>query len=201
MSEVKDLLRTCGAPRNGNSYINQCLNLLYYTDEDVSLNFHNTDEFLSRKMTICPYRNPLDACSSDYLELPDLQISGQVVLSGTSSKDFSDTAINEYIVFYQIVLENEDKICLLDFDRFTTDIQYVKDRIYKYFNLKSNILVTDKNIKDELIKNLKFKNLPRDNKEENEKAKKEILNNKNFKKATEIYDKLKKSEAKSEGII
>jgi hypothetical protein len=86
-------------------------------------------------------------------------------------------------------------MCLLDFDRFTTDIQYIKDRIYKYFNLKSDILVTDKDVKNALIKNSRFNNLPRNTKKE--EAKKEILNNKNFKIAAEIYDKLKKSEAKN----
>ena len=170
MSEVKDLLRTCGSPRSGNSYINQCLNLFYYPDEDVSLNFHDSDEFLRRKMTICPYRNPLDACSSDYLELPALHMSGTVGLSGTTPQDLADTTINEWIRFHQIVLENEDKICLLDFDRFTTDLEYVTDRVYKYFNLTSNILVTDEKIKNALIKNFRSNNLPINNKKEKEKA-------------------------------
>lgn len=173
---IKDLLITSGYPRSGNTYLNQALNLLYYPEQEANLNGHSARGLSRNGTVIVPFRNPLDAIASWYkYPLP--------------SKVLED--VNYYIRFHTTVLDNLNKLCLMDFDKFTIDINYIKNQIFKNFGLSTNKYVTNEDVKKAMFANDKHFNLPRSNQEELQAAKELVSNTEGFDKCLELYAQLK----------
>lgn len=173
---MKELLITSGFPRSGSTYLNHSLNLLYYPQEEVNYNRHTVVAIdLSNKILV-PFRNPVDAIASWHL----------YPIESTIEQD-----INFYIRFYSSVLERQNKVILMDFDKFTADIDYIKDQVFKNFSLSTNRYVADENVKEAMLANDKHINLPRNNKEELQAVKELISNTEGFDKCLELYAQLK----------
>lgn len=173
---MKELLITSGFPRSGSTYLNYALNLLYYPEEEVNWNRHTVIAIDKTDRIMITFRNPLDAIAS-WHKYPS---SGQL-----------DADIRFYIRFYEKVLDSSNKTILMDFDFFTKDLDYIKDKVLKNFDIKTNNDVTDAQVKEAMIANHRSMNLPRNNKEELDAAKTELQQMPQFVECVKLYERLK----------
>ena len=174
---MKELLITSGFPRSGNTYLNQALNLLYYPNETVNENRHTVIAIEKFDKIMVPFRNPLDSIPS-WQKFP--------------SGGYLEEDVKFYIRFYSAVLTNLHKIVLMDFESFTKDIEYIKNKVLKTFNLDSKQDITDFEIKEKMLMNGKNKNLPQNNQEELLEVKLVLQDLPNFAECLELHNLLKK---------
>lgn len=173
---MKELLITSGYPRSGSTYLNQALNLLYYPEQKVNTNKHTVSAIDKANRIMVTFRNPVDSVAS-WQKYPS---------SGNLEAD-----VKFYIRFYSAVVSNLDKVVLMDFDFFTKDIDYIKDKVFKNFGLTASRFVTDEDVKQAMLTNGKEINLPRNNQEELAQVKEELPNVPGFDKCLELYAQLK----------
>lgn len=169
-------LITSGFPRSGNYFLKYSLSALYEPKYQISGVQHTTKSFIKNNLTLVPFRNPLDSIAS-----------WQIFESKGSLSD----DVNFYIRFHSAVLENLDKIILLDFNSFTKDFIYIENRLLDRLQILANKNVTDVEVKAKMLEDGYQLNLPRNNKEEIDKIKAEILKSPYFIECLEIYDQLK----------
>lgn len=173
---MKELLITSGFPRSGSTYLNQSLNLLYYPDQEVNWNRHTVAAIEKANRIMVTFRNPADSIAS-WQKYPS---------NGHLEED-----IRFYIRFYSAVLGSLNKIVLMDFDYFTKDIDYIKDKVFKNFGIETNRYATDSQVREAMLANGKDINLPRNNKEELALVKEQLQNTAGFDKCLELYAQLK----------
>lgn len=173
---MKESLKSCGFPRSGNTYLNQALNLLYYPTEEVNLNKHTVVAIKKATRILVTFRNPIDSIASWHNYPSD----------GHLKKD-----VEFYLRFYCAVLENLNKIVLMDFETFTKNIDYIKNQVFNNFGFVTNSNATDYDIKYAMIKNNKKINLPRNNQEELMLIKEELKTMSNFEECLQIHENLK----------
>lgn len=173
---MKELLITSGFPRSGSTYLNQALNLLYYPTKEANWNRHTVVAIEKANKILVTFRNPIDAIAS-WHKYPS---------NGTLEAD-----IQFYIRFYSSVLKKLKKVVLMDFDYFTKDIEYVKEKILTNFSLESTNDVTDDEIKKIMIDNNKRINLPQNNNEELDIVKKKLTTIEEFQRCIELFNELK----------
>lgn len=173
---MKELLITSGFPRSGSTYLNQTLNLLYYPEQEVNWNRHTVVAIEKANRIMVTFRNPTDAIASwqKYPSWAELEAD-----------------VKFYIRFYSAVLDNLNKVVLMDFDYFTKDLDYVKDKVFKNFGIETNRYVTDAQVKEAMLASGKEINLPRNNQEELNLTKEELNLTKDFDKCLELYAQLK----------
>lgn len=145
---MKSQLITSGFPRSGNTYLNTALNLFYYPDLTTNKNRHTVIAITKADKIIVPFRNPIDAIASWH----DYPSQGQLHMD-----------IAFYIRFHNNVLNNLNKIVLMDFAQFTTNLDYITSVINNNFNVSPIATVTDTQIKTVMIDNNLEINLPRTN--------------------------------------
>ena len=153
---MKELLITSGFPRSGNTYLNQALNLLYYSEQEVNSNRHTVVAIDKSNRIIVPFRNPTDSIAS-WHNYPS---------GGNLESD-----VQFYIRFYSAVIDNLHKVVLMDFDYFTKDVDYTKDKVLKNFGIETNCFVTDSQVKEAMLANGKNINLPTHNQQQLSKTK------------------------------
>ncbi len=173
---MKELLITSGFPRSGSTYLNQAINLLYYPEQEVNWNRHTVVAIENATTIMVPFRNPVDAIAS-WHKYPS---NGQL-----------DADIKYYIRFYKAVLDNLNKVVLMDFDYFTKDIDYIKDKVFKNFSISTNRYVTDAEVKQEMLKNGKEINLPQNNQDELDAVKKRLTQEPLFEECVSLYNQVK----------
>lgn len=176
MQQMNKLLITSGYPRSGNTYLNYALNLLYYPEESANWNNHTVVAVEKANKIMVPFRNPLDSISSWH----------KYPWQSTMIDD-----INYYIRFYSAILGSLDKVVLMDFDYFTKDIDYIKDKIFKNFSIGTDNYVIDAQVKEAMLANGKDINLPRNYKEELDAVKAELQQMPEFTQCVELYERLK----------
>jgi hypothetical protein len=172
---MKDLI-TSAFPRSGSTYLNQALQLLYYPTEEVNRNRHTTIAIEKSEKIIVSFRNPKDSIAS-WHKYPS---------NGSLEAD-----IKYYVRFYSFVLGNLDKVVLMDFDKFTQDIEYIKSQVADSYNLTTDALVTNDEVKMAMLVNGKEINLPRNNKAELDLIKASLESMPEFTKCVDIYARLK----------
>ena len=173
---MKELLITSGFPRSGSTYINQALNLLYYPEQEVNWNRHTVVAIEKASRIMVTFRNPVDSISS-WQKYP--------------SNGYLEEDVKFYIRFYSAVLDNLNKVVLMDFDHFTKDLDYIKDKVFKNFGIETNRYVTDAQVKEAMLASGKDINLPRNNKEELALVKEQLQNTAGFDRCLELYTQLK----------
>lgn len=173
---MKDVLITSGYPRSGNRYLNQALNLLYYPEDKVNEVVHTISSIDKAKKIIVPFRRPLD-CIASWQVYP---------ISSTLESD-----ILFYTRFHKAVINNFDKIILMDFDNFTKDISYIKNKILNNFGIDTSVEITDDNIKNAMIVDGKAISLPRDNKNELDLIKEKLQKMPEFNECLSLYNAIK----------
>ena len=144
-------LITSAFPRSGSTYLNQALQLLYYPTKPVNENRHTIVAIEKADKIIVSFRNPKDSIAS-WHKYP--------------SNGLLEADIKYYVRFYSYVLDNLNKVVLMDFDNFTQDIEYIKSQVSDNYNLTTDALVTNDEVKTAMLANGKEINLPRNNKEE-----------------------------------
>lgn len=172
---MKDLI-TSAFPRSGSTYLNQALQLLFYPTNPFNLNRHTVSSIEKSKKIMVPFRNPKDSIAS-WHKYP--------------SNGLLEADIKYYVRFYSYVLDNLDKVVLMDFDKFTQDIQYIKLQVSANYNLTTNALVTNDEVKMAMLVNGKEINLPRNNKEELDLIKASLESMPEFIECIDIYARLK----------
>lgn len=173
---MKELLITSGFPRSGSTYLNQSINLLYYPEQEVNWNRHTVVAIEKANRIMVTFRNPADSIAS-WQKYPS---------NGHLEED-----IRFYIRFYSAVLDNLNKVVLMDFDYFTKDLDYIKDKVFKNFGIETNRYITDSQVREAMLANGKDINLPRNNKEELALVKEQLQNTAGFDKCLELYAQLK----------
>jgi len=172
---MKDLI-TSAFPRSGSTYLNQALQLLYYPTEEVNRNRHTTIAIEKSDKIMVPFRNPKDSIAS-WHKYP--------------SNGLLEADIKFYVRFYSFVLSNLDKVVLMDFDNFTQDIEYIKSQVSDSYNLTTDALVTNDEVKMAMLVNGKEINLPRNNKAELDLIKASLESMPEFTECVDIYARLK----------
>jgi len=173
---VKDFLFTTGFPRSGNTYLNYSFRSLYYPEENPRLNFHSVSSIEKYDHLFVPFRNPED-CIASWHKYPS---GGQL-----------EEDIKYYLRFYRAALENLDKITLMDFNKFTTSLEYIKDKVKGSLDLESVANPTDSEIKLAMLDSGKTINLPVNNKAELDIIKAQIAEMPSFQECLELYESLK----------
>jgi hypothetical protein len=172
----KDLFIS-GYPRSGTTYLGQVVNLLFYPEKgSIFDKSHTVKSIEKREKVIVPFRNPLDCIASWHLYPSCGKLHDDVTF---------------YIRFHSAVLENADKVTLLDFNLFIEDIEYIENKILSDFSMQSNNKITVEQVKEEMISNGLTVNLPRNNKEELEEVKQQLINTPKFDQCVELYNNLK----------
>ena len=173
---MRESLVTSGFPRSGNTYLNYALYLLFYPNEEINNFSHLVSSIKPNKKTIVPFRNPLDSIASWQTTFSNGSLEGD---------------IKYYIRFYSYVLNNLDTVVLMDFDKFTQDIDYIKSQISANYNLTTDISVTDDEVKMAMLVNNKEINLPRNEKEELNLVKSTLESMPEFQECLDLYNRLK----------
>ena len=146
---MKDVLVTTGFPRSGNTFLNYSLQSLFYPQNKPNINFHTVIAMEKYLKIMVPFRNPIDAISSwNYYP------------SGHSLNE----DIKYYVRFYKAALEAKNVI-FADFDKFTTDLDYIKQLVSFNFGPVLFHETSINNIKASMKSENKFLNLPDDNRQ------------------------------------
>jgi hypothetical protein len=176
-NDYKKNFITVGFPRSGNTYLNYSFRSLYYPNSTPSKNFHSASTINNFNHVFIPFRDPLDSIASwnNYPSNCEIQLD-----------------INYYVRFYSEVLQNLDKITLLDFNSFTTDLDYLKNKVKFLFGIDSPYEASDKEIKKCIIEDKKAKNLPSGNYDDLLFIKKKLLSIKDFERCIDLYKNIKK---------
>lgn len=173
---LSDKFVISGYPRSGNTYLSFAFKLLYYPDLELYRHTHTVIAITKSDKAFVPFRNPVDSIAS-WNEYP------------LSSKIQDD--IKYYIRFYKGVLDNLDKAVLMDFDYFTKDIEYIKSKVLKNLGIGTDNYVTNELVKQEMLLNGKQNNLPRNNQDQLNAVKEQLVNEPLFEQCVELYNKLK----------
>ena len=172
---MKDLI-TSAFPRSGSTYLNQALQLLFYPSDPVNLNRHSVVSIEKSEKIMVPFRNPKDSIAS-WHRYP--------------SNGLLEADIKYYVRFYSFVLDNLHKVVLMDFDKFTQDIEYIKSQVSANYNLTTNSSVTNDEVKMAMLVNGKEINLPRNNKAELNLIKENLESMPEFTECIDLYARLK----------
>jgi hypothetical protein len=184
MLENRYLIYTAGFPRSGNHFLNYAINLLYYPEFPNQPVQHSIwvfrDSMLARARCFAPFRHPLDCISS--WDTHKISISMERDL---------DKDIEEYINFNTYVLQNFSRVTSLDFDKFTVDIEYIKERILTRSDIEPVASTTVEEVTAKMVAENRNAHLPRVYEDELEEAKAYILSHPRYQECLDIYEELK----------
>ncbi len=175
---MRDLLITTGFPRSGNTYLNYSFRSLYYPEENTRLNAHSVSYMEKHDHLFVPFRNPQDSILSWH----NYPSNGQL-----------EEDIKYYIRFYSHVMNNLNKVTLMNFDYFTKDLEYIKNKVKGSIGIESVYDVSDEEIKRCMLNDKKNKNLPLPVINDISIIKETLLNTESFKECLVIYNNLLKA--------
>ena len=171
----KHRLTTSGFPRSGNVFLNFALKELYF-NEDVSEQSHMVLTLKENPHSFVPIRNPEDAIASWNLAQKDLPLGSNL-----------DDDIKFYIRFHTYVLENIHTLNIMDFNKFSVDIEYIKNKVYSATQIEPIKNTTIEEIKSSILETGRVHNLPRDNKDELEIIKNKVIDHLQFGQCKDLY--------------
>ena len=174
----KNLLVISTFPRSGSTFLNSAINSLYYKGEP-SMNYHTANSLNRSEKIIVPFRNPEESIASWHI-FPH------------KDKSTLDMDIRYYLRFYTEVLNKKEKVVLLDFHKFTKDLDYIKDKISNNFGVRPISETSIEEIKNSMLSSGKEINLPRNNANELQNIKNNLVNHKDFNNCLEVYSNLLK---------
>jgi hypothetical protein len=123
-----------------------------------------------------PFRNPVDSIVSWNLLSENKNLQQHI--------DF-------YNRMYTQALNKSHKAEFMDFDLFTKDTSYIKNKVEKRLDIKSSVDATSNDIKDYMSSIGKQLWIPRDNDSEKQLCKEVLLNDYSLKESEELYEKIK----------
>jgi len=172
---MKELLVTSSFPRSGNTFLNYALRNIYYPNQNPNINYHTVVALSKFNKVIIPLRNPLD-CISSWNYYP----SGHTL----------ENDIKFYLRFFNAVFE-ADNVIIADFDKFTINLEYIKQLVISNFgSILSHETSIDK-IKTSMKSDNKLLNLPDDNRAETiNKIKEKLVDMPAFSNCLKLYNEL-----------
>jgi len=176
---MKEFLLTSAYPRSGQTFLNYALKYLYYKDI-VNENLHTVKPLVNLKKPIVSIRNPLDSISS----------WSNYQYNNNQTKNLLDD-IKFYIRFYSAVLDNKDKLVIVEFEEFTVDGNYLVSRMKQEFDIDPINTWDLDAIKSSMLENGKSKNLPVDNYDNINKLKEQLKAMPEFEECISLYNRLK----------
>ena len=171
---MNEQLVTCAYPRSGQTFLNYSLKYLYY-ENDVNFNNHTVKSLLRLEKPIVSLRNPLDCIAS---------------WSKITNENLIEN-INFYLRFHNAVLENKDKIVILEFDKFTVDGNYLTNKIKQAFDIDPINNWDLDAIKNSMLEHARYEHLPVDNYEDINRLKQELQGVPEFQQCLDLYDTLR----------
>lgn len=179
-----------GFPRSGNTFLRNLIKNSY-TNFIVPIHIHNfayVEQNYDKNYFIVPIRNPKDAIGSwDYYR--DFYVEKNSHINNFDKK----SGFFYYNNFYERVLKLSDKVLILDFDKFTSDVEYVYSSIYKFYSEAPEVKITIDDIKELMILNGQNINIPQNNKESLDIYKNNVLLDNDYYKCLELYNSILKS--------
>lgn len=179
-----------GFPRSGNTFLRHSLNEMYpeyyFTRPVHTVKF--LEENKEKNILIMPIRKPED-CIASWIELKDnllYEASGSNLYYNIN---LVDPAIKYYIRYFSYVLDTKN-ILMLNFDKFTINLEYVAKAIFDRYGIFCSNLTTAEYIKDKMFKEGAVTQIPRENKDKLLYIKDMVYNSKEIKKAKDIFYKL-----------
>ena len=177
---MKNIIYVTGYGRSGNTFLQIALEKMY-NKIIVSDHNHTSLYFVNRLgfQIVMPIRNPLDAVASFYTFQTYNKIETTL-----------DKCLNHYIEYFTQVNKHKNKLCLLDFDKMTKNIEYVKNEIKRKYSLESNNNIDLKQIEREMIAYYPMFFYKRTKAKTTEQTKQEILTSRNYVEAVNIWKNL-----------
>jgi hypothetical protein len=172
---MKDLLITSAYPRSGQTFLNYALKHLYYEDE-ANTNYHTVNSLMRLEKPIVSIRNPLD-CIPSWCNYP----SGEDLIED----------VKFYLRFHNAVLEVKHKVVILEFEKFTSDGNYLVNKIKESFGIDPIKSWDLDAIKVSMLEVGREKNLPVDNYDNINRLKEELKSMPEFQDCLNLYDTLR----------
>jgi hypothetical protein len=170
----KEVLVTSGFPRSGNTYLNYALKSLYYPNNEVNLNKHTVFAVEQSTKIMVPFRAPLD-CIASWNNYP--------------SNYGLDMDIKYYLRFYNYCINNP-KVIFMNFDYFTTDLDYIKTKVKNNFDLDPVATPTVEEVKVYMVKDEKVINLPQNNQTLLNRIKEDLEQTPGYEQCVDLYREL-----------
>lgn len=156
-------------------FLNFALHKIYNTPLQEKAK-HTVKSLEAYPKILFPIRNPIDSIAS-FLEDDLYEKSIQPL-------------INYYLRFMNAALSMEDKLCVLEFEKFKDDLDYLTNSVYEFHNIEPVNKPTIQEVKDSMLELNYTHNLPMNNQEHLSKMK-EVLNSHNvLDQCYEVYNKL-----------
>jgi hypothetical protein len=185
---LKDFILS-GYPRSGNTFLKNALEELY-PEYNTKSSIHSVSylkNMAKNNKVLVPFRNPEDCIPSwTYYRTYDL-VEFNIKKENTYIDD-----INFFIRFYKESLQNAKNLIFLDFDKFSTDLNYLTNIINNSFNIEHEHISLEC-IKTKMSDNNLKKYLPRSNTIILDEIKKSVYKEKEFILAKKIYQNLKEN--------
>lgn len=175
-SGLKAYSPVVGFPRSGNVFLIYAISAL--TGKKIVDQKHTVRAIEYYNNIITPFRNPLDCISSWHF----LQRKGNF-----------DKDILYYLRFTEASLNAKEKTIFMNFDNFTQNVEYIKNKL----EINCDLKITTNSIKETMFNaNLEW-NIPRDNKKELNEIKNKLIKVPEFNDCMNIYMEIKKIEDKT----
>jgi hypothetical protein len=175
-----------GYPRSGNTFLNFAFERMYKLNEPPP-NYHTVKAIEHFDKVFVPVRNPLDCIGSwahyqkyyfkDYWNFKIKEITNESI----------NDDINYYLRFYNAAININNKITFLDFDSFTTDLNYLENKT----GIKKIRDVDVKAIKLQMSKHDKKINIPTNNQEILKQIKTQVEQHPQIQECYNLYNKLR----------
>lgn len=184
------IISTFCYPRSGSTFLVTALEHIY-TDCYFHLARHTVwevkDEVSKGKILVVPFRNPLDSIGSWNIYRQEGHLGGSHFdwHNDTLEGDFKF-----YLRFYSEILPHKDNLVFFDFDKFTLDLDYIKSKIKKFYNLEPIGNPSVETIKKFMSEDIRKLNIPRENKPLIEEIKLQIKEHPSYNDTLKLYQKL-----------
>jgi len=177
---MNNIIYVTGYGRSGNTFLQLALEKMY-NQVIVSDHNHNSLYFVNRlgSQIVMPIRNPLDSVASFYTFQTYNKINTTL-----------DKCLNHYIEYFTQVNKHKDKLCLLDFEEMTKNLEYVKNKIKNKYSLESNKNIDLKQIETDMASNYPMFFYNRSKAKPTERTKQEILTLSNYLEALDVWNNL-----------
>lgn len=169
-------IEVIGFPRNGNTFLIYSINKIYVYPE-IQRTRHTVKAIEKADKAVVPLRYPAECLTSGFDNGFDIETLKAYV--------------KYYIRFTKSVLDNKNKLTILEFDKFTVNLDYIKSEIKKNYNIDPVNNPSIDEIKENMIENGRDWNLPKDSYTNRDIAKESLLQLPEYEECLELYNQLK----------
>lgn len=162
-----------GFPRSGNNFLAYTMSAIFGAEPKRTN--HTVYAIENSETVYVPFRNPIDCISSWHL---------------FQNKESLEKDIKYYLRFHNAALNSTNNVILMDFDKFTINLEYVAKKINS--SVPEGLSIDQ--IKQSMLDNGRDWNLPRDNQSELDEIKNNLLQMPEFQECLDLYQVLKTME-------